>query len=245
MPNRWNQNAAIRRRQIDAGLDLTFTKLFVPFYVDLVKQISPASLLEVGCGTGHLAAALSPHVNFVVALEPSSGMHEVASQVLSDTSVQLEPVSIEDLRGQTSFDLIVSHLCAQVVADLTSFFAAVLCHMHLQSRFVFSIPHPCFYNDYKRLIPSEEYEYMKEMERTISFTITKEPNAPISGVPYHHRPLHLYFSALAAHGLCVFRFQEIYPSPEVEQEYGAVWRVPRYCTFQCEKVSNVGNGVKH
>jgi SAM-dependent methyltransferase len=241
MPDRWNRIAATRRRQIEAGLDLTFTRLFVPYYEDLVRRLRPSSLLEVGCGTGHLVSVLSNHIDHVVALEPSRGMREVARQVLHGTSVQLEPVAVEDFRGQDAFDLIVSHLCAQVVADLTSFVAAIVRHMHSHSRLVLAIPHPCFYNDYKHFIPPDEYAYMKKMGRTISFTITKEPDTPISGVPYYHRPLNLYFAALAAQGLCILQFHEMYPTPELEQEYGTPWRVPRYCTFDCERAKRARN----
>lgn len=245
MPDRWNDNAATRKHQIEAGLDLTFTKLFVPYYKDLVTELRPTSLLEVGCGTGHLVATLANSICHVVALEPSRGMFDVAREVLHETAVQLEPVAVEDFRAGDAFDLIVSHLCGQVVADLGNFIAAIVRHMHTHSWLVFSIPHPCFYNDYKHFIPPDEYAYMQEIEKTICFTITKDPGTPLSGVPYHHRPLCRYFSVLAAHGLYVLQFHEMYPSAELEQEYGLAWQVPRYCVFHCQKVNKTLDEREH
>ena len=53
MPNRWSKSARIRKMQIEAGLDLTFCNVFLPFYLENIASCPNATLLEVGAGTGH------------------------------------------------------------------------------------------------------------------------------------------------------------------------------------------------
>jgi SAM-dependent methyltransferase len=234
MPNRWDDYAEIRRIQIESGRDLTFSQIFLPYYLNLVKRLHPVSLLEIGCGTGHLSAALSSHVGTTIALEPSTGMFTVAKRVLQKSNVQLLRLRVEEYRGQNTFDLVISHMCLQLVENIEGFVSSVHALMETDSHFVFAIPHPCFYNEYKRFFLPSEYHYMRELTKNVSFTITKDPNTQISGVPYCHRPLSRYFSVLKACNLCVVDFEETFPEPEIQSLYGVEWHFPRYCVFHTQ-----------
>jgi trans-aconitate methyltransferase len=234
MPERWDKIADIRHRQIESGIDITFSEVFLPYYAKLVGSLQPTSLLEVGCGTGHLSAALEKAVPSVVALEPSSGMHRVAQDVLRGTRVELLNFSIQDYRANRSFEMIISHMCAQVVDDLDSFLGSITSHMNGQSLLAVTIPHPCFYNEYKRLFAPGDYKYMCESRKTISFTITRDPLTRITGIPYSHRPLSTYFAHFKSYGLRVVNFEEIFPEPRIQGLYTAKWDAPRYCVFHVE-----------
>jgi len=235
MPNRWDDFAETRKIQIELGKDLTFSQVFLPYYLNLVKQLHPVSLLEVGCGTGHLSAALSSHVKTTVAIEPSAGMHAVAKSVLQKNNVQLFRLRAEEYRGQNIFDLVISHMCLQLVDNIEDFVSSVCTLMGTDSHFVFAIPHPCFYNEYKHFFQPSEYHYMRALTKTVSFTVTKDPNTQISGVPYCHRPLSRYFSVLKAYNLYVVDFDEIFPETEIQSLYGAEWNSPRYCVFHTQR----------
>lgn len=235
MPHRWNEVAITRQHQIESGLDLTFCNVFMPYFENAVTSMCPKSLLEIGCGTGHLIAAMCKHAMRSTAIEPSSGMHAIAKELLSELDVTLLQCTIQDFKSSEPFDMIISHLCVQTVRDLDSFLSAVYLQMDEHSTFVFSIPHPCFYNDYKRFFTADEYRYMEDISKIVSFTITKAPDSPISGVPYYHRPLSRYFSSLHINGFTVTDWNEVFPSTEVQQNYGQDWFVPRYCAFHCRK----------
>ncbi len=125
MPKRWDDFASIRRAQIEAGMDLTFSKVCLPYYINLVKELRPESLIEVGCGTGHLSENLINHVNTVVAIEPSEGMHAVAKQVIEGSGVQLFRLRAEGYRSTQPFDLIISHMVLQLVDNLELFIESV------------------------------------------------------------------------------------------------------------------------
>ena len=125
MHNRWDDYAETRRNQIESGKDLTFSQVFLPYYLNVVKELHPVSLLEVACGTGHLSAALSSHVRTVVAIEPSVGMHAVAKTVLQKKNVTLLRLRAEEYRGRNTFDLVISHMCLQLVDNLKGFVSSV------------------------------------------------------------------------------------------------------------------------
>jgi len=235
MPSGWDTFAETRRIQIESGKDLTFSQVFLPYYLNLIKELRPVSLLEVGCGTGHLSAALSSHVRTAVAIEPSAGMHTVAESVLQKKNVQLLRLRAEEYRGQNTFDLVISHMCLQLVDNIEGFVSSVHALMGTESHFVFAIPHPCFYNEYKRFFQTSEYQYMRELTKTVSFTVTKDPKTQISGVPYCHRPLSRYFSVLKACNLYVVDFDETFPEAEIQSLYGAEWNSPRYCVFHTQR----------
>lgn len=231
----WDKIAKIRRRQIESGIDLTFSRIFVPYYVNLVASCRPKRLLEIGCGTGHLSQALYRGISTAIALEPSKSMYREAKQVLKGTTVELLNLGVQDYTSKIPFDLIVSHMCLQVVDNLDEFLAAVNILMGKTSLFVCAIPHPCFYNEYKRFFESTEYNYMRESRKIVSFAISKDPATQISGIPYNHRPLSIYFRGLKAQSLVVKDFHEIFPSSEIQLLYDDIWETPRYCVFDVIK----------
>lgn len=174
----------------------------------------------------------------VTALEPSPGMFREASLVTSGRSVALHRAPIEEYR-EGKFDSVLTHMCAQAVERLGEFITACAERLSVNGTLICAVPHPCFYNSYKRLIPDDQYLYAREAAASVSFSITAEPTVRFEGVPYHHRPLSSYVRAFAKAGLCMCQFLEPWPSPEVQRLYGEPWQTPRYCVFVCETGSRV------
>ena len=77
---------------------------------------------------------------------------------------------------------------------------------------------------------------MVSVTKEITFTITKDNENPISGVPYHHRPLSTYINTLVEAGFSIDRFDETYPDGVIQEMYGEKWKTPRYCVFICKKL---------
>lgn len=235
MPHRWCNSAEIRREQIESGTDLTFNEVFKPLIVNSIKELRPSQVLEVGAGTGHISIELFKLGFSVTAIEPSLGMYSVAQDVLSSTDVKLVNCTSFELEQDTLYEVVFSHLVAHVVDDISAFFISIGQLLEKNGHFIFSIPHPCFYNDYK-LFFGDEYNYMVSMTKSVSFTITKDSQNIISGVPYHHRPLSEYFNKLVEAGFAIDGFDETYPDEHIQEKYGAKWETPRYCMFTCKKL---------
>ncbi len=234
MPQRWCNSANIRRTQIESGLDLTFNEVFKPFFVERISALEPKYVLEVGAGTGHLSKELSVLNCKITAIEPSKGMYDIAAEVLENTNINLINCTSFDLEKSDIFDVAFSHLVAHVVDDLLGFFKSISVHLDSGGHLIFSVPHPCFYNHYKRFFGTE-YNYMKPMVKNVSFNITKDSSNTIAGVPYHHRPLSSYINTLIEAGFALDRFDETYPNEEIQKKYGSLWENPRYCIFFCKK----------
>lgn len=235
MPHRWCNSAELRRTQIESGLDLTFNEVFKPILIERISTLAPHFLLEVGAGTGHLSKELSVLDCEITAIEPSKGMYDVAVEVLSNSNVNLINCTSFDLQKSMAYDVAFSHLVAHAVDDLFGFFTSIGKHLNSGAHFIFSIPHPCFYNEYKKFFGSE-YNYMEPMLKNVSFNITKDTKNAITGVPYHHRPLSSYINTLIESGFALDGFDEIYPDDEVQEKYGERWESPRYCVFTCKKL---------
>jgi SAM-dependent methyltransferase len=159
VPTRWCAAANLRKYQIESGLDVTFNDVFVPLFLEKISKLQPKRLLEVGAGTGHLSKILDLHGFAVTAIEPSAGMFAVAQTVLTGTSVQLLHCGSFDLRPGDVYDAAFSHMVAHVVDDLKEFLASVAATLSSGAHFIFSIPHPCFYEQYKNML-GPSYSYM-------------------------------------------------------------------------------------
>ncbi len=232
MLHEWCNAAQLRRDQIESGIDITFVDVFRPLFVEWVQSINPNTVLEVGAGTGHLSKSLSDQSFSITAVEPSPGMYEVARHVLSDTGVELWNCSSFEFQADASFDMAIAHLVAHTVHELEGFLKSIQETLEKEGRLIFSIPHPCFYNAYKKLF-GNDYRYMTPMRKRVSFTVTNDPDNEISDVPYYHRPLSVYIQGIRDAGFVLDGFHEVYPDEEIQRKYGSPWETPRYCALFC------------
>ena len=85
-----------------------------PWLEGLIGKLKPRSLLDLGCGNGYLAEALSPRVPELYAAEPSVPLFEIARQRLGGGArppVNLYNAAAEDLPFASGFfDVVVSLL---------------------------------------------------------------------------------------------------------------------------------------
>jgi trans-aconitate methyltransferase len=237
MKNRWTDEIAeIRNKQISSKIDITFCKIFIPYYCKLIQKIKPRNILDVGCGTGHLSFEIRKKYKAKVhhALEPSEGMYNLSKKLLLSTDIKIFKNSLQKHWLSIKYDLIFAHFVLQAEDRLDLFLNAIKSHMNEKSIFIFCIPHPCFWYEYKKNEGwfTKDYKYMKNTFQKVDLTITKDPSNSLKNIPYNHRPLKYYFKLLRKNGLYVIDFDEIYPTQSLEKLYGKPWKHPRYCVFQ-------------
>lgn len=212
-------------------MDLTFSKVFLPYLKEKILNISPSNALEIGGGTGHLAIEILSLVRNYTYSEPSTEMFSIASELLKGEKVTLIKKSFQELPNFPLYDLILSHMCIQTIDDLSGFFEKIKNLLTKSGFAIITMPHPCFYNDYKKFFSPDEYSYWENLNKVISFSITKDPDNKIVGVPYHHRPLSNYINNIGIKNFRIVSFDEIRPSSSIETLYGSQWSSPRYCSF--------------
>ena len=239
MPAEWDLNAERRYSQIENGLDLTFSRVFLPYFECLVRNLQPRSILEVGGGTGHLAKSLSSIVKQYVMLEPSRGMFQLAERVLVGTGAHLHCSTLEAFSDEQQFDLVISHMCVQTVENFDAFITAIAKKLDSRGLFCISLPHPAFYNAYKQFFSPEHFCYAREQSATVSFTITLDPQKSIRNVPYFHRPISSYISAFTRAGLAVTALREVFPPRKIQALYGKDWENPRYLIAEGVRMASV------
>jgi len=159
-------------------------------------------------------------------------MHAVAADVLKGVKVALINSSVEHYETQKRFDCVVSHLCVQAVSDLDKFLNGCARLTKTKGRVIFSIPHPCFWNDYQSYFESSEFEYTTERFTNATLTISLDRDSEMPEIPFHHRPLSRYVDAIVKAGLRIHRFDEMFPSDQVQMLYPTRWTRPRYCVFE-------------
>lgn len=243
MDSDWQHAAVIRRDQIEAGLDITFSRLFVPYYFGIISNLKPPRILEVGGGTGHLAKVLKELVETYVLVEPSSSMAAIAKEVNAGTSVEVVISRIEDYKSEDLSEIVLSHLSIHTAKDYESFLSGIERNLSARGCAYVSLPHPAFYNQYKKFFPEGEFRYMEERGRRVSFTITADPSNRIEDVPYFHRPISAYVRAIRSAKLYLSDMVEIYPSEPIEELYGEAWRVPRYLVLVLQKLPEAYRGA--
>lgn len=232
MPHRWSQSALIRKNQIESGLDITFHKVFLPIYKKLFNEYRPQNVIDIGTGTGHLAMYLREYCNKMTAIEPSKGMYDVALETLKYSDIALSNICSYNFKTPVPFDIVYSHMCVHTIQSSPDFFRSIRQVILQGGKFIFSIPHPCFYYKYKNHF-NDSYIYMEQMSTSVDLTISKDLDNPLKNIPYFHRPISYYLNLIRETGFTLEKIIEVVPDSDLQHHYKDEWVDPRYCLFVC------------
>lgn len=233
----WCDLSTIRKAQIENNKDITFSKVFVPRYLEKLSEFNGKKIIEIGCGTGHLAKELTSLIEFenYIALEPSLGMYEKAKEILEDHKyLELKNFSIGFLNDTIKVNIILAHLVFHVVEDIDILLTDSFQRLQPHGKLLISLPHPCFYNDYKKIFNEDEYSYISEIKTNTVFMISQDNTNDVK-VPYIHRPISYYINKFSKAGFKILELEEIFPEESIQILYPDLWHTPRYCIFYLEK----------
>ena len=245
--NPWDVNANSRHIHVTSGLDLTFSKVFAPRIIDILKsqkEIESSTVLDVGCASGEFSVMLSSIVKNVIGIDSSAKSIELASSKNNKENIDYFHCDIKQFKSSGitdvyEFDVIIAHMLFHTTPFLNLVIERLADLLSKNGKLIFSIPHPCFFAERKRYKPQfTGYTYSKESFHKIEFTISKDDTPLPRLTPYYHRPISDYFSAIGKAGLICESCEEPFPSDEILLEYpndGRVWDYAHGILFVCRK----------
>jgi SAM-dependent methyltransferase len=232
----WGNNAKLRYSQVLTGEDITFSNVFVPYWIKYFEENKFRNVLEIGCGPGVLSSEIAKFVDDLTCVEKDKTMAKIA-QLHNDkiSNVNIIETDIENFKSSEVFDGCFAHMVIHNVDNLLNLLQSVKSLIINRGEFTFSIPHPCFYHFYK----NEELvdlDYMKESRNEIDFVISKDKSPLPCKITYYHRNIEAYTKALVKAGFLIKEINEIYPTNEVMDKYPLKWIYPRYIVFRAIKI---------
>jgi SAM-dependent methyltransferase len=175
-----------------------------PAMLDLSGEVAGRRVLDAGCGSGPLTAALRDQGATVSAFDLSPAMVDLAGERLGDDADLLVADLAKALPyDDHTFDLVVSSLALHYLEDWIAPLTEFRRVLRPGGRLVVSVPHPAAYmfnyqdRDYFALTQySEEFEF----------------NGHKTVLTYWHRPLHAMTDAFTGAG---FRIEVVSEPPWV------------------------------
>lgn len=183
-----------------------------PAMMALVGDVSGRRVLDAGCGSGPLAAALHDRGAHVTGVDVSVGMLAIAERRLGDdvalhvTDVQ-DPLPFQD----GAFDIVTASLLLHYLQDWGPTLAEFRRVLTPGGRLVASVDHPVV--AYTIVDPRPDYF------ATTSYSFEWTFGGRSVPMTFWRRPLHAMLDAFAAAGLCVKSICEPQPDPSARDSY--------------------------
>lgn len=181
-----------------------------PAMIDLAGHVHGRRILDAGCGSGPLSAALREKGATVAGFDASAKMVELARHRLGqDTELHVmdlgEPLPFAD----ESFDDVVCSLVLHYLKDWNGALTELHRVLKPGGRLIASVNHPIIH---KMIDPKADYFAITQRSDTHTF------NGQTATLTYWHRPLHAMTDAFTQAGFRLTRISEPPFSPHTPKE---------------------------
>ncbi|MEC1260305.1 class I SAM-dependent methyltransferase [Bacillus swezeyi] len=216
--------------------------LLNPALLSLMGTVKNKNVLDAGCGEGYLSRMLAKSEAHVTAVDYSPRMIEIAKErTPNDLPIHYREGNCENLHflEDNSFDLIVSNMVIQDLADYEKAFQDMYRLLADGGCFIFSILHPCFVtpdsgwektNDGKKLHWNvDQYFYEDAYEQRLGDQ---------EKMLFFHRTLTSYINTIIKTGFHLEGIIEPKPSKEMLKLYPSFeedLRCPDFIVFKLRK----------
>jgi SAM-dependent methyltransferase len=182
-----------------------------PAMIDLAGDLNGRRVLDAGCGSGPLSAALRAKGAVVTGFDSSPAMVELARRRLGDDAdVHVADISRPLPFADGVFDDVVVSLVLHYLRDWTTPLAELRRVLKPGGRLLLSVNHPAVY---KVFYPDADYFAITEYSEDYTF------NAGQSVVlTYWHRPLHAMTDAFTEAGFRISVISEPPFSPDTPRD---------------------------
>ncbi|MER5705439.1 class I SAM-dependent methyltransferase [Micromonospora sp. NPDC002296] len=181
-----------------------------PAMLRLAGNVSGRRILDAGCGSGPLSAALRAKGAVVTGFDASAAMVDLARQRLGeDADLHVADLSAPLPFADAEFDDVVASLVLHYLEDWSGPLAELRRVLKPGGRLMLSVNHPAGY-----AIEYSEADYFALTEYSEDYVL----NGQTVWLTFWHRPLHAMTDAFAAAGFRIATISEPPPSPETPAE---------------------------
>jgi ubiquinone/menaquinone biosynthesis C-methylase UbiE len=160
--------------------------------IDLAGDVNGRRVLDAGCGSGPLSAALRAKGAIVTGFDSSPAMIELARQRLGeDAALHVADLSQPLPFADGAFDDVVTSLVLHYLQDWTAPLAELRRVLTPGGRLMLSVNHPTVY---KVMYPSADYFAITQHSEEFTFT------GQSAVLKFWHRPLHAMTGAFTEAG---------------------------------------------
>lgn len=203
----------------DSG-DFSRKVLLNPAISQLLGEIKGKIILDAGCGEGYLSRLMAKRGAVVTGIEPADNLINFAQE-----RERKEKLGIKFLQEDLSswkpepdfFDIIVSNMVFMDIPDYKLAIHNCIVSLKPGGKFIFSISHPCFFEEGSGEWLDKKYVVVKEYFK--EFMVK-----PTYGYSFH-RPLGTYLNYVIAEGCLIKKIiepqlteKEAHENPEYERD---------------------------
>lgn len=181
-----------------------------PAVIGLIGEVGGRRVLDAGCGSGPLSAALVAQGALVTGFDASPEMVELARRRLGDDAdLQVADLSRPLPFADDSFDTAVASLVLHYLQDWSAPLAELRRVLRPGGRLVLSVNHPLVY---KVMEPAADYFAVTEYSEDHVF------NGQPATLTFWHRPLHAMTDAFTQAGFRIAVVSEPPIAPDAPRE---------------------------
>jgi ubiquinone/menaquinone biosynthesis C-methylase UbiE len=201
------------------------THIINPCLMDLVGEATGKTVLDLGCGEGHLARQLVDMTSRqirIIAVDASAKMIQIAKEKSAGyancvTFQQADAGDLSEIRGD-SFDITICNMALMDIKNYRQVIQEVSRTLKPTGVFVFSILHPCFFTPGSEWLRDEggritawkvdNYHLGLAWKSVVKSKMNK-------ATYYFHRTLEDYCSVLGECGFAIVSIREPIPSKKL------------------------------
>lgn len=198
----WNRIASTYSELRESGNEFEYEEKSL---WSLLGDVTNQNVLDLACGQGGFCSELTRKGAHVVGVDGSIQLLTRARSLYP----KIEFIEHDLAEGlphfQTEFHIVMSRMAVMDIRDIRSFFNDVPGVLRSDGRFIFTLLHPCFWNQ-KSHLDEQTGEWFKKVNGYLDFETWRVES--FGGHNHYHRPMSYYFDALTEAGMAVTRLLE-------------------------------------
>jgi len=200
-----------------------------PAILDLAGDVARRRILDAGCGSGPISAALRDRGAIVAGFDSSAGMLELARKRLGPgTDLRLADLSSPLPYPDGAFDDVIAALVLHYLEDWTAPLAELRRVLTPGGRLIVAVDHPFAITLIRVVEQGLTPSYFETYNRTEEWTM----GGHTARMSFWHRPLHAMTDAFTKAGFRISVISEPSPAPDARELFPAeIEAKPRFLCF--------------